>query len=170
MLPENWELEGEKRWRRGFKSPWNHSRVWMWALCDSLYFDLLCEEDSTELPAESQAVKPGKYHSFKLSCEGGRTLRTDLEHTHIDVLCTMCMYILELIYACYICVCMFSVLFTCFFQTFSCSYFHGMRHLPFAFILMVVCIMWHFRDLANRKPHPMSLGMETAKTRTGNCR
>lgn len=129
-----------------------------------------CEEYVSGIRAESQAMKLGKYHSLKLSCVGGRTLRTDLEHTHVDGLCTVCISILELIYTCYTCVRVFNVLFTCFFQTFSSSYFHGMRHLPFAVILMVVCIMWHFRDLANRKPHPTSLGMESAKTRTGNCR
>lgn len=47
-------------------------------------------------------MKLGKYHSFKLSCVGRRTLRTGLEHTHVDVLCTMCMYILDLIYTYYI--------------------------------------------------------------------
>lgn len=74
-----------------------------------------------------------KDHSFKLCCVG-RTLRNDLEHTHIHV---MCMYILELIYVC-LCLMFSSPAFS---KTFNCSYFHGMRCLPFAFILMVIGIM-----------------------------
>lgn len=96
----------------------------------------------------------GKVHSFKLSCVGGRTLRNDLEHAHIDVLCVY-IYMWANIYMLYICLYVYRYLMffsPVFFKTCSCSYFHGMRHPLFAFILVVVCIMWYFRDLANRKP------------------